>query len=101
MQSVSNSSDLRLLHSEDLAPHYAQTMRCWQNEFKKNLNQVRELGYSEPFIRMWNYYLCYCEAAFEERQCNTVQMLFAKPKCRVDVVGKSFSLVSDNNEVLA
>ncbi|MGY8771508.1 MAG: class I SAM-dependent methyltransferase [Pirellulales bacterium] len=101
MQSVSNSSDFRLLHSEDIASHYAQTMRCWQQEFNKNLPQVRELGYSETFIRMWNYYLCYCEAAFEERQCNTVQMLFAKPKCRVDVVGRSFSLVSHSNEVLA
>ena len=35
---------------------------------------------------MWEYYLCYCEAGFEERQINTVQVMFAKPACTVDPV---------------
>lgn len=84
MQSTANVTDMRLLKMDDIAPHYAQTLRCWQAQFNNQLDRVRELGYTESFIRMWNYYFSYCEAAFEERQCNAVQMLFAKPECRFD-----------------
>ncbi|MDF1743959.1 MAG: class I SAM-dependent methyltransferase, partial [Gimesia sp.] len=90
LESTSGNTDMRLLQLEDIAPHYAQTLRCWQKQFNDRLDQVRELGYSESFIRMWNYYFSYCEAAFEERQCNTVQMLFAKPDCRFDPVRHEF-----------
>ncbi|WP_298866295.1 cyclopropane-fatty-acyl-phospholipid synthase family protein [uncultured Gimesia sp.] len=90
LQSTASITDMRLLQLEDIAPHYAQTLRCWRKQFNDQLNQVRELGYSESFIRMWNYYFSYCEAAFEERQCNTVQMLFAKPDCRFDPVRHEF-----------
>lgn len=86
LDSTSKVTDLRLLQLEDIAPHYAQTLRCWQREFNDRLDDVRDLGYSESFIRMWDYYFSYCEAAFEERQCNTVQMLFAKSACRFDPV---------------
>jgi cyclopropane-fatty-acyl-phospholipid synthase len=88
-QSASGATDMRLLQLEDIAPHYVRTLQCWRDEFTKRLAEVRELGYSEAFIRMWNYYLCYCEAAFEERQCNNVQMLFAKPNCRFDLASRS------------
>tara|TARA_R110002111_G_scaffold144910_2_gene211286 strand:- start:155019 stop:156332 length:1314 start_codon:yes stop_codon:yes gene_type:complete len=86
LQSTASVTDLRLLLLEDIAPHYAQTLRCWQQQFNSRVDQIRDLGYSESFLRMWNYYFSYCEAAFEERQCNTVQMLFAKPGCRFDPV---------------
>lgn len=84
MQSTTRATDFRLLQLDDIAPHYAQTLRCWRKAFLNQLERIREMGYSESFIRMWNYYFCYCEAAFEERQCNTVQMLFARPACRFD-----------------
>lgn len=90
LQSTTSVTDMRLLQLEDIAPHYAQTLRCWRQQFNNRLDQVRDLGYSESFIRMWNYYFCYCEAAFEERQCNTVQMLLAKPKSRFDLVNHVF-----------
>jgi len=50
------------------------------------LDDVRRLGYSDEFIRMWNYYLCYCEAAFEERHVGVLQLQFDKPECRRDLV---------------
>ena len=87
MQTATSDSDMRLLQLEDIAPHYAQTLRCWRGQFNGRLQEVRSQGFRESFIRMWNYYLCYCEAAFEERQCNVVQMLLAKPGCRHDVTG--------------
>ncbi|QDT41862.1 Cyclopropane-fatty-acyl-phospholipid synthase [Gimesia alba] len=103
LQSTTRATDLRLLQLDDIAPHYAQTLRCWRQQFQNQLERVRELGYSESFIRMWNYYFSYCEAAFEERQCNTVQMLFAKPECRFDPVKKQAveRFVSQEQEVLA
>ncbi|HAW28740.1 MAG TPA: SAM-dependent methyltransferase [Planctomycetaceae bacterium] len=84
LETTARVTDLRLLRLDDIAPHYAQTLRCWREQFHERLDEVRALGYSESFIRMWNYYFCYCEAAFEERQCNTVQMLFARPDSRFD-----------------
>jgi cyclopropane-fatty-acyl-phospholipid synthase len=43
---------------------------------------VRDLGLPETFIRMWDYYLSYCEAGFAERYLGDVQMLLTKPLCR-------------------
>ncbi len=85
-QAAAQASGMRLVHLEDIAPHYAETLRRWRNAFHERLPEIRELGFDEPFLRIWNYYLCYCEAAFEERQVNNVQMLLAKRDCRVDPV---------------
>lgn len=77
-QAAASSSDLQFHHLEDITAHYVRTLQHWRQRFDANLDEVRTLGYSEPFIRMWNYYLCYCEAAFAERQIQTVQLMFAK-----------------------
>jgi len=79
---VAAATDLRLVHLEDITPHYARTLRTWRERFFENIGQVRALGYSETFIRMWEFYLCYCEAGFQERYLGDVQMYFAKPLWR-------------------
>ena len=84
-KSIAKTSDMRLLLTEDFAPHYARTLRCWRERFWGAIDQVRELGFTERFIRMWHYYLCYCEAAFDERSVGVVQMLLAKPGNRRDL----------------
>jgi cyclopropane-fatty-acyl-phospholipid synthase len=89
LESVGRATDLRLVHVEDFAPHYAETLRCWRRSFQHQLPQVRELGYPETLIRLWNYYLCYCEAAFEERSVGVVQVQFDKPLCRRDPLNLS------------
>jgi cyclopropane-fatty-acyl-phospholipid synthase len=76
---IARGSDLRLVHLEDITGHYARTLREWRRRFFENIATVRTMGYSDPFIRMWEYYLCYCEAGFTERYIGDVQMLFAKP----------------------
>lgn len=103
LETTSRVTDFRLLQLEDIAPHYAQTLRCWREAFHERIDAVRAQGYSESFIRMWDYYFCYCEAAFEERQCNTVQMLLAKPACRFDLVRHHAlrDLTKEAEEVLA
>jgi cyclopropane-fatty-acyl-phospholipid synthase len=84
LESAARTSDLRVVHLEDFAPHYAETLRRWRAAFQARLDDVRALGYDERFIRLWNYYLCYCEAAFDERAIGVVQMQFDKPECRRD-----------------
>ena len=79
---VAKASDLQLVHLEDITPHYARTLREWRQRFFNNIAKVRSLGFSDTFIRMWEYYLCYCEGGFTERYINDVQMVFAKPMCR-------------------
>lgn len=75
-------TDLRIFHLEDIGAHYATTLRHWRERFLDNLERVRALGFPDTFIRMWEYYLCYCEGGFRERAIGTVQLLLTKPLCR-------------------
>jgi cyclopropane-fatty-acyl-phospholipid synthase len=81
-QAITGHSQMRLFNLEDIGPHYATTLRHWRERFQARLDQVRALGYDEAFIRMWEFYLCYCEGGFLERSIGTVQMLLVKPECR-------------------
>ncbi len=78
------ASDLRIFHLEDIGPHYARTLADWRQRFLSRVAQVRRLGYPDPFVRMWEFYLCYCEGGFTERAIGDVQMLLVKPGCRRD-----------------
>jgi cyclopropane-fatty-acyl-phospholipid synthase len=77
--SIARASDLRVFHTEDIGPHYATTLAHWRQNFRANLPRIRALGYDENFIRMWEYYFCYCEGGFAERALGDVQMLLVKP----------------------
>ena len=85
--SLTRCTDMRIAHLEDIGPHYAKTLQCWHDRFVARLDEVRELGYPEEFIRMWTFYLCYCEGAFIERATGDVQMHLIKPNARTDVIG--------------
>jgi len=75
-------SDLKLFHLEDIGPSYAQTLSIWHQRFLEQIGQVRMLGYSDRFIRMWRWYFAYCEGGFAERSIGDVQMLMVKPGAR-------------------
>jgi cyclopropane-fatty-acyl-phospholipid synthase len=79
---MARASDLRTLHLEDIGPHYAETLRHWRQNLRRAIDRVRALGFDEGFLRMWDFYLCYCEGGFRERDLGTVQMLLAKPGWR-------------------
>ncbi len=83
MQSVANTSDLQLIDLQDIGVDYAHTLRAWRRAFMSKINQVRDLGYSEQFIRTWQYYFSYCEGAFLERAISDVQLVFDKPQSRL------------------
>ena len=78
-KAMTAASRLRMVDLDDITPHYARTLAEWRNRFMDNLPAVRELGFTQRFIRMWEYYLCYCEGGFRERSIGTVHMLLSKP----------------------
>jgi cyclopropane-fatty-acyl-phospholipid synthase len=82
LEAAARTSDLKLFHLEDIGPSYAITLAAWRERFHKRLADVRALGYDERFVRMWDFYLAYCEAGFRERSTGDVQMLLVKPGCR-------------------
>lgn len=78
-QAINRTGDLFLFHLEDIGNCYTQTLSLWREAFNQKLDQVRALGFNEPFIRKWNYYLCYCQAAFAMRNISVVQAVFTRP----------------------
>lgn len=84
---VARMTDLQLTNLHDIGIDYARTLRIWRERFLQRLPEVRRLGYPDEFIRMWEWYLVYCEAGFLERVISTVQLVFDKPDCRLAPVG--------------
>jgi len=82
VNSSAKQSDLRLISLEDQGESYALTLNHWRQRFTKKLDEIRLQGFSEEFIRMWVFYLCYCEGGFLEKSTSSVQVLFAKPQNR-------------------
>lgn len=77
--SINKTSDLTLVDLKDIGLHYATTLNLWHKAFNAKLSQVKALGFDDYFIRKWNYYLCYCEAAFAMRNINVMQMVYTRP----------------------
>ena len=94
--SAASSSDIKLFHLEDITPHYARTLKEWRTNFLKNKSRIKNLGFTNPFIRLWLFYLCYCEGGFIERQIGNVQMVFTKPLCRRDPILPALETVGQN-----
>ncbi len=81
-----HASDMRLIHLDDFAEHYARTLNAWAAALQRNLDQARDQGYSEDFLRMWFFYLSYCEGGFAERAIGVSHLVFAKPAYRDEVI---------------
>ena len=69
---------LMLEDLHDMGLSYAQTLHDWRAAYYQNNRRVSEMGYDERFQRMWEYYLCYCQAGFEERVISVGQLLFRR-----------------------
>jgi cyclopropane-fatty-acyl-phospholipid synthase len=86
INAVTRATDMKVFHLQDIGPHYATTLRKWREAFFANLEQVRALGYPEEFVRLWDFYLCYCEGGYLERQLGDIQVVLTKPVCRIATV---------------
>tara|TARA_R110000823_G_scaffold27609_3_gene80300 strand:+ start:592 stop:1860 length:1269 start_codon:yes stop_codon:yes gene_type:complete len=84
---LAKDTDMQMIHLRDITEDYAITLAHWRERFLARLDAVRALGFGEEFIRMWEYYLCYCEGGFRERVIGTVQLAFAKPGFRFATSG--------------
>ena len=73
------ASDLALIRLDDFGNSYALTLQAWRERFLARLPQVRAQGFDERFIRMWAFYLAYCEGGFRERSIGVAHLLMAKP----------------------
>jgi len=78
LETTARHTRLNLLHMEEFTEDYAQTLRLWNQNFHDKLDEVKELGFDEYFIRMWRMYLTYCEAGFLTRNINLVQVVFTR-----------------------
>ncbi len=76
---LTRNTDMQMTGLRDITLDYAQTLRCWHDSFLKELDAVRALGFDDKFIRMWRFYLSYCEGGFRERIIGTYQITMAKP----------------------
>jgi cyclopropane-fatty-acyl-phospholipid synthase len=76
--SVARKTSLQLLHARELGQDYALTLEAWRKRFHQKINEVRELGYSDKFIRMWEFYFCYCIAAFRQGYISDFHLLWKK-----------------------
>lgn len=73
------ASDLGLIRLEDFGSSYALTLKAWRERFMAHLAQVRAQGFDERFVRLWEFYLAYCEGGFRERSIGVAHLLMAKP----------------------
>lgn len=81
----SEQANLKPFGLEDITVHYAETMLRWRNKFKENIAEIKKLGCGDTFLRMWDYYLCYCEGGFAEKAIGCVHMQFQKPEAGADL----------------
>lgn len=79
---MARHTDLSTVWLDDISHHYAQTLQMWRQRFLANADLAAELGYDEPFRRLWTLWLAISEAGFRERRIRDLQMLLAKPGCR-------------------
>src|SRR5215469_3198897 len=76
--SLARSTQLTPLQMETFGRHYARTLAAWREKFFENLEAVERLGFDLRFERMWDFYLAWCEGAFQERYINVMQLLLAR-----------------------
>ena len=88
LASLARATHLSLYHAEQIGTHYARTLRDWRARFHARLDDVRAQGFDDRFIRMWDLYLAYCEAAFAERHIGDLQLVFTKPANRRILYGE-------------
>jgi len=77
-QALNKTGDLFLHDLDDMGPYYARTLQVWRKNFHRVLDAVRAQGFDDTFIRKWDYYLAYCEAAFATRHISVVQAIYTR-----------------------
>ncbi|HEY9115571.1 MAG TPA: cyclopropane-fatty-acyl-phospholipid synthase family protein, partial [Bacteroidales bacterium] len=78
-QSVNQTSALNLYSLNEFGLSYTKTLSKWRENMFQNLSQIKDMGFDDKFTRKWEYYFSYCEAAFQQRNINLVQLVYSRP----------------------
>jgi cyclopropane-fatty-acyl-phospholipid synthase len=78
-RSLRDASTLGVTHAAEIGHHYATTLRHWRTRFLEQRERVHALGFDHTFVRMWEFYLAYCEAGFATGAIGDVQLRLARP----------------------
>lgn len=81
-KAMTQSSDLELTHFEELGPHYAITLKHWADNLDDNRNRVVARGYPRELLRLWDFYLAYCEGGFIEHNIGLAQIEVRRTACQ-------------------
>lgn len=76
---LGDHAELYVEEVENIGMHYAETLRRWRERFRSEVDAVEALGFDQRFIRMWEFYLAYCEGAFLARYINDLQLVLTRP----------------------
>jgi cyclopropane-fatty-acyl-phospholipid synthase len=87
-RSLARATRVKLFYLEDIGMHYALTLHEWRRRFLDRLTEVRQLGFDQRFVRMWDYYLAYCEGAFREGYISDVQLVLGKVARENPLIGE-------------
>ena len=82
LTAAANNNGFSHAHEDDIGLHYAETLRRWRRNLTDARDDLDALGLDERFVRLWEFYFSYCEAAFEERYVRDVQLLYTAPAWR-------------------
>lgn len=83
---IAQDTDMQIVGLEDITRDYAMTLERWRKTFLGKVREIQAMGFGTDFIRMWDYYLAYCQGGFMERVIHTAQILMAKPECRLQAM---------------
>ena len=75
MKNSVSLTDMKVDDLERIGPHYATTLNLWNKNFNKNIDEIKNLGFDQYFINLWNYYFSYCEAGFANGTIDDVQLV--------------------------
>lgn len=79
---VNKTSNMHLHSLMGFGYDYARTLKEWREKFNSRVEDIMQLKFDTEFVRKWNYYLSYCEAAFKMRNINVVQLVYTRPNNR-------------------
>ena len=74
LQKILKNNKLKIIENNNYAEHYAKTLKNWRNNFNSSLNEITNNGFDDRFIRLWNYYLAYCESGFKTKRIGLNQI---------------------------
>ncbi|MBA2648156.1 MAG: class I SAM-dependent methyltransferase [Legionella sp.] len=77
-KSVATQTTLQMIAFEDIGKHYVSTLNDWHTKLLANKDAIIAQGFTEDFIRMWQFYFYYSAAGFETKYISTIHALFLK-----------------------